>query len=164
MARGNRFDLRDVILRVKFHLVVLCCRDPVEGQGSSPMIKSDLSDIYRNYIACLNRQDWANLSRFVNDDVSYNGRTIGLSGYREMLERDFREIPDLHFNIQLLISDSNYIASRLGFDCTPKGRFLGLNVNGKRVCFTKNVFYEFRREKIEKVWSIIDKAAIEAQL
>ena len=128
------------------------------------MIKSDLSDIYRNYIACLNRQDWANLSRFVNDDVSYNGRTIGLSGYREMLERDVYEIPDLYFNIQLLISDPPYIASRLRFDCTPKGNFLGLHVNGKRVSFTENVFYEFRGEKIENVWSVIDKAAIEALL
>ena len=81
-----------------------------------------------------------------------------------MLERDFYEIPDLYFDIQLLISDPPYLASRLGFDCTPKGNFLGLPVNGKRVSFTENVFYEFRREKIWQVWSVIDKAAIEAQL
>jgi predicted ester cyclase len=81
-----------------------------------------------------------------------------------MLERDFYEIPDLNFGIQLLISDPPHIASRLRFDCTPKAKFLGLNVNGRRVSFTENVFYEFRREKIEQVWSVIDKAAIEAQL
>jgi predicted ester cyclase len=81
-----------------------------------------------------------------------------------MLERDFYEIPDLYFNTQLLISDPPYIASRLRFDCTPKGNFLGLHVNGKRVSFTENVFYEFRGEKIENVWSVIDKAAIEALL
>ena len=65
---------------------------------------------------------------------------------------------------RLLISDPPYIASRLEFDCTPKGKFLGLHLNGKRVSFTENVFYEFRREKIWQVWSVIDKAAIEAQL
>jgi predicted ester cyclase len=81
-----------------------------------------------------------------------------------MLERDFDEIPDLHFDIQLLISDPPHLASRLAFDCTPKGRFLGLDVNGKRVSFTEHVFYQFRREKIWHVWSVIDKAAIEAQL
>jgi predicted ester cyclase len=128
------------------------------------VIKTDLSEIYRDYIACLNRQDWPKLEQFVQDDVCYNGRRIGLSGYREMLERDFSEIPDLYFNIHLLISDPPYIASRLGFDCTPKGKFLGLPVNGKRVSFTENVFYEFRSEKIYQVWSVIDKAAIEAQL
>ena len=128
------------------------------------MIRTDLCDIYRDYIACLNKQDWLKLEKFVHDDVYYNGRRIGISGYREMLERDFHEIPDLYFDVQLLISDPPHIASRLGFDCTPKGKFLGLHVNGKRVSFTENVFYEFRREKIEQVWSVIDKAAIEAQL
>ena len=132
--------------------------------GSIAMVKADLSDIYRDYIACLNRQDWPNLERFVHDDVRHNARRIGISGYREMLERDFREIPDLHFDIQLLMCDPPHIASRLEFDCTPKGRFLGLDINGKRVSFAENVFYEFRSEKIRQVWSVIDKAAIEAQL
>jgi predicted ester cyclase len=125
---------------------------------------TNLSDLYRGYIDCLNKQDWPKLGQFVDDDVHYNGQRIRLSGYREMLERDFWEIPDLHFDIQLMISDPPYIATRLGFDCKPKGEFLGLPVNGKRVSFAENVFYEFRRERIAQVWSVIDKAAIEAQL
>jgi predicted ester cyclase len=137
---------------------------PYRKTGAIAVIKTDLSDLYRDYIACLNKQDWPKLEQFVHDEVYYNGQRIGLSGYREMLERDFYEIPDLYFNIQLLISDPPYIASRLGFNCTPKGKFLGLPLHGKRVSFTENVFYEFRREKIEQVWSVIDKAAIEAQL
>jgi predicted ester cyclase len=128
------------------------------------MTTTDLYDIYRGYIACLNKQDWPELEQFVQDEVKHNGRRIGLSGYREMLERDFDQIPDLHFEIQLLMSDPPFVASRLGFDCTPRGTFLGLQVDGKRVSFTENVFYEFRKGKIVQVWSIIDKAAIEAQL
>ena len=45
-----------------------------------------------------------------------------------------------------------------------KRQLFGLPVNGKRVSFCENVFYEFRDERIVAVWSIIDKAAIEAQL
>ena len=81
-----------------------------------------------------------------------------------MLERDFEEIPDLQFNIELLICDPPYVASRLRFDCRPKGLFLDLPVNGRRVVFAENVFYRFRDERIAEVWSVIDKAAIEAQL
>ena len=128
------------------------------------MVKTDLSNVYRDYIACLNKQDWQKLDQFVHDEVYYNGQRIGRSGYRERLERDFYEIPDLYFDIQLLIADPPYIASRLRFDCTPKGEFLGVQVKGKRVSFTENVFYEFQRGRIEQVWSVIDKAAIEAQL
>ncbi|UPK39654.1 ester cyclase [Bradyrhizobium sp. 186] len=128
------------------------------------MTKADLADIYRNYIACLNRQDWPTLGKFVHDNVAHNARPLGLAGYRAMLEQDFREIPDLHFNIELLICDPPHLASRLTFDCRPVGKFLGLDVNGKRVSFCENVFYEFRDGKIRQVWSVLDKAAIEAQL
>ncbi|MET4272173.1 MULTISPECIES: ester cyclase [unclassified Bradyrhizobium] len=128
------------------------------------MTRSDLADIYRNYIACLNRQDWPALGQVVHDDVVHNARPFGLSGYRAMLEQDFRSIPDLHFNIELLVCDPPHIASRLTFDCTPAGKFLGLDVNGKRVSFCENVFYQFRDGKIRQVWSIVDKPAIEAQL
>lgn len=130
----------------------------------STLTDTSLSTIYREYIDCLNRQDWAELGHFVDDEVHYNGEPIGLSGYREMLERDFHEIPDLHFNIHLLICEPPYIASRLRFDCTPEGSFLGLEVNGRKVSFAENVFYEFGERKIKTVWSIIDKAAVEAQL
>jgi predicted ester cyclase len=133
-------------------------------ERATAMIKSDLSDVYCGYIACLNQQDWPKLEEFVHDEVYYNGQRIGLLGYREMLEKDFNEIPDLYFDIQLLISDPPYIASRLKFDCSPKGKFLGLQVDGKRVSFSENVFYEFRGQKIWQVWSVIDKPAIEAQL
>lgn len=128
------------------------------------MNKEDLTSAYRDYIACLNRQDWQKLSRFVHKDVQRNGEKLGLDGYRAMLEKNFAEIPDLSFKIDLLVSDPPTIASRLRFDCTPKGELFGLLVNGRRVSFTENAFYVFRDDKIELVWSVIDTAAIEAQL
>ncbi len=128
------------------------------------MVRAELANLYREYIACLNEQDWAKLESFLHDGVQHNGRPIGIAGYRAMLERDFREIPDLRFDIQLLICDPPNIACRLCFDCTPTGIFLGLHVDGKRIRFAENVFYEYRMQQIERVWSVIDKAAIEAQL
>lgn len=128
------------------------------------MPHGQLSDLYRNYIDCLNRQDWMNLGQFVDDKVHYNDRWVGLVGYREMLEGDFRAIPDLHFNIELLLSDPPRVASRLHFDCTPTGILFGLPVNGKRIQFNENVFYEFANGRIARVWSIIDKAAIADQI
>jgi steroid delta-isomerase-like uncharacterized protein len=152
--------LANVLSRVKQHLENADIDPDVPAIANTP----DLTAVYRNYIACLNAQDWSTLGEFVGEDVYYNDQRIGLSGYREMLERDFSQIPDLHFDIQLLTADTSYIASRLAFDCTPKGLFLGLPVNGKKVHFTENVFYQFREGKIERVWSVIDKAAIEGQI
>lgn len=128
------------------------------------MTQADLTTIYRDYIACLNAQDWSRLGQFVHDDARHNGRSFGLQGYRAMLERDFTDIPDLRFNIELLVAEPPRIASRLRFDCTPKGSFLGLAVNGRRISFAENVFYEFQDRRIRQVWSVIDKQAVEAQL
>jgi predicted ester cyclase len=128
------------------------------------MAETSIASIYRSYIDCLNNRDWPTLDRFVDAEVHHNGKLIRLSGYREMLERDVHEIPDLRFHIDLLIAEPPFVASRLRFNCTPRGNFLGLSVNGRKVSFTENVFYKFHREKIVEVWSVIDKAAIETQL
>jgi predicted ester cyclase len=125
---------------------------------------ADLSELYRRYIDCLNRQDWAALGTHVDEAVEHNGRPLGLSGYRAMLEQDFREIPDLRFRIDLLVCEPPTVAARLQFDCHPAGSFLGLAIDGRRVRFAENVFYGFEGGKIRTVWSIVDKAAIEAQL
>ncbi|MGQ4274488.1 ester cyclase [Terrihabitans sp. B22-R8] len=124
----------------------------------------DLTKLYRDYIACLNRQIWDHLGRFVHGEVHHNGRPLGLAGYREMLEGNYRDIPDLSFNIELLVAEPPHVAARLMFDCTPKGTFLDLPVNGRKVRFAENVFYTVRDGRIAEVWSILDKAAIEAQL
>ena len=128
------------------------------------MTPAELASIYRNYIACLNARDWSNLGRFVHDEVSHNGNRFGLAGYRQMLENDYATIPDLRFDIDLLVAEPPLVAARLQFNCSPTGRFLGLNVNGRKVAFAENVFYEFGDGKIVRVWSVIDKTAIEAQL
>jgi predicted ester cyclase len=128
------------------------------------MTQLDLGEIYRAYIACLNAREWASLGQYVHDDVKHNGKLLGVSGYRAMLERDVDEIPDLRFDIKLLVADASHVASRLWFDVTPRGTFLGLPVDGRRVRFAENVFYRFRDGRIDEVWSVLDKAAIEAQL
>ena len=125
---------------------------------------TSLSNLYRAYIDCLNRQDWEELGQYVDDEVEHNGQPLKLSGYRAMLAKDFDDIPDLRFNIELLASSPPLLAARLAFRCSPKGKFLGLSVNGRMVSFAENVFYGFRRSKIASVWSVIDKAAIEGQL
>lgn len=128
------------------------------------MRRDELVAFYQGYIDCLNRQDWDRLDHFVHPDVTYNAKVVGLAGYRAMLERDFREIPDLVFRIQLLVADPPTVASRLNFNVTPRGEFFGLPINGRRVTFDENVFYKVVDGKFAHVWSVIDKGAIEQQL
>ncbi|MDQ0324797.1 putative ester cyclase [Rhodopseudomonas julia] len=119
---------------------------------------------YRGYIDCLNRQAWDDLHRYVSHDVRHNGKSLGLRGYQGMLTEDHRSIPDLYFKIEYLVCEPPMIASRLWFDCTPVGTLFSLPVNGERVQFSENVFYEIENGRIQNVWSVIDKAAVAAQI
>ncbi|MBD1386667.1 ester cyclase [Mucilaginibacter rigui] len=123
-----------------------------------------LLDIYRDYLECLNRQAWNELQLYVAEFVCYNDEEIGLHGYLSMLKQNYREIPDLYFQAELVVADLSHVACRLVFNCSPVGTFMGLPVNGRKIRFSENVFYEFRDHKIFQVWSVIDKGTIEQQL
>jgi steroid delta-isomerase-like uncharacterized protein len=127
-------------------------------------LHNNTAAIYDRYVACLNARDWDRLGDFVADDAIHNGRRLGVAGYRAMLEENCRDIPDLQFNLDLVVADEGHIASRIRFDCAPTGEFLGLPVNGRRVVFHEHAFYTLAAGKIAEVFSVIDKAAIEAQL
>ncbi len=128
------------------------------------MPDNDLASTYHRYIDCLNDRHLDRLGEFVDEDVEYNGSRIGLAGYRAMLEGNYRDIPDLRFSVQLIVAGATTIGARLNFDCTPTSSFLGLDIDGRRVSFSENVFYEYVGGRIRYVWSVLDKGAIEAQL
>src|SRR5690606_25056029 len=141
------------------------------GHGSSTtslpgdhMTEATLADRYRAYIACLNSRELSRLGDFVADGVAYNGERVGLEGYRQMIAGDYEAIPDLRFDVQILVADRSTVAVRLAFDCHPVGRFLGLDIDGRHVRFCENVMYEYVDGKIQRVWSVIDKAGIESWL
>lgn len=128
------------------------------------MTPQALTAFYQGYLACLNAQDWPHLGDFVAEDASHNGRPFGLTGYRDMLVGDFRAIPDLRFVPVQILAQPPDIAARLRFDCHPAGTLFGLPVNGRRVVFDEHVFYRLRDGRIAEVWSLIDAAAIAAQI
>lgn len=120
--------------------------------------------MYREYLDCLNERRWDDLGQFVADDVVHNGKALGLSGYRAMLESDVRAIPDLRFNAELLLADDSVVGCRLFFECTPREPFLGFQPTGDRVSFAEHVFYRFQDGRIAEVWSLIDREAIRDQV
>ncbi|OON41948.1 ester cyclase [Izhakiella australiensis] len=124
----------------------------------------DLRRFYHGYIACLNQQNWDALGQYVAPEVRHNQRPLGLAGYRAMLIKDFQDIPDLRFVVETLVCEPPLIAARLAFNCTPSKQFLGLDINGRRLSFAENVFYQLQNDRIIAVQSVIDKAAIEQQI
>jgi predicted ester cyclase len=101
---------------------------------------------------------------FVQDELSYNGKTMTRRQYQDLIAADITAIPDLFFNALIIVARGDRVACRLVFDCTPQHEFLGFSPNGERLRFAEHVFYHFRDGRIAAVWSLIDRPAIEAQL
>ena len=97
-----------------------------------------LDDIYRDYIAALNGRRFDDLDRFVHDRLTYNGEEWARDRYKALLADDLQKIPDLHYEIQLLVVRSDHVACRLWFDCTPQQVFLGIDAGGRRVSFAEH--------------------------
>lgn len=123
----------------------------------------DAESFYRRYIAALNDRRLDDLGEFVQEELTYNGRPMTRLDYRNMIAGDIAAIPDLRFEIRLLVVAGDQVACRLHFDCTPRGEFLGLRPSGRRISFAEHVFYRLREGKIAEVWSLIDRSAVAEQ-
>jgi predicted ester cyclase len=128
------------------------------------MTEADNEARYRRYINCLNDRPLGDLGAFVHEELTYNGRPMTRLDYQDLISGDIAAIPDLYFDVHLLVISGDQIACRLNFHCTPKGEFLGLRPNGKSISFSEHVFYRLREGKIYEVWSLLDRHAIEEQL
>ena len=124
----------------------------------------DIEAQYRRYIGRLNSHVVDDLSEFVHDALTYNGRPMSRRDYQDMLAEDISAIPDLQFEIDRLVVQHDHVACRINFNCTPEAEFMGLAPNGEPISFSEHVFYRFRDGRICEVLSLIDQTAIRQQL
>ena len=128
------------------------------------MTDTDLAARYRAYLAALDERRLDDLVDHVDDELTYNGEPMTRRQYRDMIAGDIAAIPDLVFDAHIVVAAGDRVACRLVFACTPQREFLGFTPNGERLAFAEHVFYRFRQDRIVEVWSLIDRAAIDAQL
>jgi len=126
-------------------------------------VTANLGEVYRAYLDALNARRWDDLGRFVHDRVVHNDRPMSRQQYARMIAEDVRRIPDLHFAVDLLVTQGDVVACRLWFDCRPAREFAGIAPTGRRVTFAEHVFYRFRAGRIEQVWSLVDTDAVRDQ-
>ena len=128
------------------------------------MPNTDLAARYRAYLAVLNERRLDDLVHHVADRLTYNGEAMTRQEYRDLLAGDLAAIPGLLYDARLVVADGDRVAARLLFDCTPQGDFLGFTPDGRRLVFAAHVFYRYRDGRIAEVTSLIDRAAVAAQL
>jgi predicted ester cyclase len=127
-------------------------------------VNTDLEARYRAYLAVLNERRLDDLVDYVHDELTYNGEPMTRAQYQDLIAADIAAIPDLTYDARLVVACGDQVACRIVFDCTPQREFLGFTPNGERLAFAEHVFYRFADGRIAAVSSLIDGAAIAAQL
>ena len=92
----------------------------------------DLRRHYLAYLDTLNERRFDDLVEYVADELTYNDRPMTLQDYRDLLEGDVAAIPDLRFDVGILVVSDDRVACRIDFDCTPVAPFLGFDPPGHR--------------------------------
>ncbi|MDX6257825.1 MAG: hypothetical protein QOJ11_4159 [Frankiales bacterium] len=128
------------------------------------MPHASLEARYLAYLDALNDRRFSDLAEFVHDELTYNDDVLTRQQYADMIAADTMAVPDLRFDVRLLLTSDDVVACRLWFDCTPTGTFFGRAPTGRRIAFCEHVFYRFRAGRIAQVWSLIDRDAVATQL
>ena len=128
------------------------------------MPDASLEATYLAYLDALNDRRFDDLVDYVGDELTYNDETLTRRQYAGMIAEDARAAPDLRFDPHLLVVADDTVACRLWFTCTPTSTFFGCVPTGRPISFSEHVFYRFAGGRIAHVWSLIDRAAIAAQL
>ena len=83
------------------------------------MTDTELETRYRQYIRCLNERRLDELDHYVHDELRYNGLPETRAAYRNWLVEDIAAIPDLFFEVELLVTHDHQVGCRIFFRCTP---------------------------------------------
>ncbi|GAA2239949.1 ester cyclase [Promicromonospora sukumoe] len=132
--------------------------------GWSSVPYPSLRATYLAYLDAVNERRFGDLAEFVHDEITYNDTTVIRQEFADLLAADAKAVPDLHFEVQLLVNSEDAVAVRLWCDCAPAEPMFGLAPTGRRVEFAEHGFYRFDHGRIAHVWSLIDNQLIQAQL
>nr|ABX71154.1 Lcz37 [Streptomyces sanglieri] len=125
--------------------------------------------ILRLYDEALNQGNYEQ----VIDELVADGAVMHHAPYHdqtgpEVLKSTWRALhdafSDLHFEVEELLVENDFIAVRGTTSGTHTGTFAGTGPTGQRVSERAHVFYRLRDAKVTEIWPMVDRAGLLQQL
>ena len=88
----------------------------------------------------------------------------GPEGLKQMVSGGLDAFPDLHFTIDDMIAEGDWVAVRYSYTGTHKGEFMGIAPTGKKINLTTAIFYRFLNGKEVEALQYGDMLAVYQQL
>jgi len=131
------------------------------------MSSVDNKELVRRGYEAINQRNWAAFDELhVSDYVSHSGATTiqGLEAYKQAISINITACPDLHFTIENMIAEGDFVAVRHTARGTHQGTFMGIPPTGKQVTVTGMIFDRVVNGKIIEEWSNQDWLGLLQQL
>ncbi|GME36503.1 ubiquitin-protein ligase sel1 ubx2 [Neofusicoccum parvum] len=122
-----------------------------QAQGEIPK-SEDLATKYRRYIGQCNRHKTDDLSEFLHDRMTVNGKPRSRIEMQKRLAANIAAASDYTYRIDKLLVNGNDVAVRNIIIATPTADLFGVKPTGKQVEIPQHVFYKFEEGKIRDIW------------
>jgi predicted ester cyclase len=126
-------------------------------------MRAERVDFYRRYLERCNEHRFDELDVFVDVNVRINGLPAGVEEYGAGLQSVVEAFPDLHWELQHLLVDGDWLSAHLVDTGTHRGPFLGVPPTGRAITVQEFAVYELSGGKIVNCWGNLD-TAIQAEL
>ncbi|KXH36980.1 3-oxoacyl-(acyl-carrier-protein) reductase [Colletotrichum simmondsii] len=125
---------------------------PPSWSAKAPPSGFCLAEAYRAYFNCVSTRTMEeNLSKFTNDQITFNGHSVTREQYREAMEECHDVMANCKNTLEKLIVDEEkqQLAARVVFEWTPVKAWNGIEPTGRRVKFTEHVFVWFDEVEVQ---------------
>jgi predicted ester cyclase len=120
--------------------------------------------VRRLYEECANSGHMAPLEEWIAPDFTANNGSKGPAGMAATLNELRTAFPDIHFTIELLIAESDYVAVRWKWVGTHLETFRKFPASRKRVTNTGNAIYQFSDRRVVCMWLENDRLGVLQQI
>ena len=110
-------------------------------------VEENKATLRRIYAEIWNKGNWSVIPELIAPSYHYSNRK-GHQGYKENVSSARSAFPDLHYTIDAMVGEGNWVAVRLSETGTMKGKYFNSEPTGKRYTGTRAVFYRFARGKL----------------
>ncbi len=128
----------------------------------------DGKKLVHDIFGMINSGDYSRVRDLIHEDYIDHGTPLGEvrgpKGFLELSRLFAAAFSDIHNEVDLLISEADMAAWRVIFTGVHTGELMGLPPTGKKISFQGYNFGRMQDGKAIEHWTLIDTAALIAQL
>jgi predicted ester cyclase len=126
-------------------------------------VEQNKATLRRLYEEAWNKGNLAVIPELVSPDYHY-GEYKGVDGYRQLVTTQRSAFPDVHFTIDQVIGEGDWLAYQITTKGTLKGKLLDIEPTGKEATWKRAFFSQFKDGKLVAAVAVADNLSFYQQI